>query len=81
MEGCRHCNAAAMVEVADWLVLAAHKPAAVPAVVGRRQHSSVGHAEAADLEVLLPSKGPLSIRMNCRQNEVDAQTEIHRLLC
>jgi len=37
-----HYNAAAMVEVADLLVLAVHKPVVVLAVVGRRQRSSVG---------------------------------------
>jgi hypothetical protein len=81
VEGCRHYNAAVMVEVADSLVLAAHKPAAVLAVVERRQRSSVGQAEAADLKVLLLSKDPLSIRTSYRRNEVDARKEIHRLLC
>jgi hypothetical protein len=81
VEGYMRYNAAVMVEVADLLVLAAHKPVVVLAVVGRRQRSSVDQAEAADLKVLLLSKGPLSIRMNCMQNGVDARKEIHRLLC
>lgn len=81
VEGCRHYNAAVMVEVADLLVLAAHKPVVVLAVAERRQRSSVGLAEPADSKVLLPNKDPLSTRTSCMLNEADAQKEIHKLLC
>jgi len=84
VEGCRHYNAAEMVEAADSLVLADHKPLAVLAVlavVECRRRSSVGQAEVADLKVLLLSKDPLSIEMSCTRNEVDARKETHRLLC
>lgn len=78
--GCRHYNAAEMVEVADSLVLADHKPVVVLAVVERRQRSSAGQAEVADSRVQLPSKDPQNIRKRYTRNEVDAQKETHRLL-
>lgn len=79
VEGRRRYNAAEM-GVADLLVLAAHKPVVVPAVVERKGYSFVEQEEVADLRVLLPNKDPLSTRTNCTRNEADVQKEIHRLL-
>lgn len=80
VEGRRRCNAAEE-EVVDLVVLAVHRPVAVLAVVERKRRNPVGQWLVADLTVWLRSKDLLNIRMSCKRNEVDAQKEIHKLLC
>lgn len=76
----RRCNAAERAVVAELLVMAAHREV-VLAVAERKQRSFVLEVEAVDLKVLLLSKDPLSRRTSCMLlNEVDGQTETHRLL-